>query len=65
MALLAQAEGVLLEELPILPLYSYVSQNLVTPRLGGFFANVQDEHPAKFWHWKSEAPGAELREGAR
>ena len=50
--LLAQAERVLLEELPILPIYSYVSQNLVSPRLGGFFANVQDEHPVKFWHWK-------------
>jgi oligopeptide transport system substrate-binding protein len=53
LALLAEAERVLLEELPILPIYSYVSQNLVSPRLGGFFANVQDEHPVKFWHWKS------------
>lgn len=50
--LLAGAEALLLAELPILPLYSYVSQNLVNPRLGGFFANVQDEHPPKFWHWK-------------
>ena len=50
--LLAEAEALLLAELPILPLYSYVSQNLVNPRLGGFFANVQDEHPPKFWHWK-------------
>ena len=33
--LLAQAEALLLEELPVLPVYSYVTQNLVNPRLGG------------------------------
>ncbi len=59
--LLAQAERILLEELPILPLYSYVSQNLVNPRLGGFHANVQDEHPPKFWYWKSDAELAATR----
>ena len=47
--------------MPILPIYSYVSQNLVNPRLGGFFANVQDEHPPKFWYWKSDAELAEAR----
>ncbi|MSR62472.1 MAG: peptide ABC transporter substrate-binding protein [Planctomycetes bacterium] len=56
--LLAQAEALLLEELPILPIYSYVSQNLVNPRLDGFFANVQDTHPPKFWRWKRPAPSA-------
>jgi oligopeptide transport system substrate-binding protein len=55
-ALLAEAEALLLEELPILPIYGYVSQNLVHPRLGGFHANVQDEHPPKFWHWKERTP---------
>ena len=55
LGLLAEAETLLLAELPILPLYAYVSQNLVNPRLGGFHANVQDEHPPKFWHWKSDA----------
>ncbi len=55
LALLAAAERILLDELPILPIYSYVSQNLVNPRLGGFHANVQDEHAPKFWYWKSDA----------
>ncbi|HEX6884313.1 MAG TPA: peptide ABC transporter substrate-binding protein [Planctomycetota bacterium] len=55
LALLAEAEALLLEELPILPLFGYVSQNLVHPRLGGFHANVLDEHPPKFWHWKERA----------
>lgn len=49
--LLAEAEAILLEELPILPIYHYVSRNLVDPRLGGFFENVRDEHFCKFWHW--------------
>jgi len=55
LALLAEAEALLLEELPILPLFGYVSQNLVHPRLGGFHPNVLDEHPPKFWHWQERA----------
>jgi oligopeptide transport system substrate-binding protein len=55
MSFLAEAESILLSELPILPIYGYASQNLVNPRLGGFHANVQDEHPPKFWHWKERA----------
>lgn len=50
----AEAEAILLEELPILPLYYYVSRNLVNPRLGGFHANVQDDHFPKFWYWMSD-----------
>jgi oligopeptide transport system substrate-binding protein len=57
LARLAEAEALLLGELPILPLYGYVSQNLVNPRLEGFHANVQDEHPPKFWRWKAPASG--------
>lgn len=56
LALLAEAEALLLEELPILPLFGYVSQNLVHPRLGGFHPNVLDEHPPKFWYWKEREP---------
>jgi oligopeptide transport system substrate-binding protein len=55
------AETVLLEELPIMPLYYYVTRNLVNPRLGGFFENVQDEHFPKFWYWLSDEELAEKR----
>lgn len=48
MALLAEAEALLLDEQPILPMYFYVSKNLVHPRVKGFFNTVQDEHPLKF-----------------
>ncbi|MBK7643593.1 MAG: peptide ABC transporter substrate-binding protein [Planctomycetes bacterium] len=51
--LLEEAEALLLEELPILPLWSFVTRNLVDPRLAGFGANELDEHFPKFWHWRS------------
>jgi oligopeptide transport system substrate-binding protein len=57
MTLLAEAEALLLEELPIVPLHAYASQNLVSPRLGGFHPNVLDEHPVKFWHWREPPAG--------
>jgi oligopeptide transport system substrate-binding protein len=59
---LREAEGILLEELPILPIYAYASKNLVDPRLGGFFENALDEHSPKSWHW---IDGAERGKVAR
>ena len=47
MQLFQEAETILLDELPIIPIYFYVSKNLVSPRVKGFFNNVQDEHPLK------------------
>jgi oligopeptide transport system substrate-binding protein len=44
-SLLAAAERILLEESPILPVYHYVSRNLVRRDLGGFHENVMDWHP--------------------
>jgi oligopeptide transport system substrate-binding protein len=61
LALFAEAEGILMEELPVLPIYYYVSQNLVAPRLGGFYENLQDEHAPKFWYWMSDEELAERR----
>ena len=58
---LANAERILMNELPILPIYSYATQNLVNPRLGGFFENAQDEHFPKFWYWLSDAELAAKR----
>lgn len=42
---MAQAEKILMDELPILPVYFYVSKNMVNPRVKGFHSNLQDMHP--------------------
>ncbi len=54
MAMLRDAEEILMRELPILPIYMYVTQSVVNPRLGGYFDNVQDVHFQKFFYWMSD-----------
>ena len=45
--LLSEAETILIDEQPIIPIYYRISKNLVQPHVKGFFNNVQDEHPLK------------------
>ena len=45
MDIFRQAEEILMDEVPIFPIYSYVSLNLVHSYVKGFDANVQDTHP--------------------
>jgi len=45
MRILERAERLLMNDLPILPIYFYVSKNLVKPHVRGFYNNVQDFHP--------------------
>jgi oligopeptide transport system substrate-binding protein len=59
--LLREAETILLDQAPILPIYSYVTQNLVNPRLGGFHSNQLNEQYPKYWYWKSDAELSEVR----
>ena len=42
---LSEAEKILMEEQPIIPIYYYVSKNMVSDRVKGFSANIQDVHP--------------------
>jgi oligopeptide transport system substrate-binding protein len=44
MELFTKAERMLMDELPIIPLYFYVSKNLVKPYVRGFYNNVLDQH---------------------
>jgi oligopeptide transport system substrate-binding protein len=60
-ALMAEAEDLLLEELPVLPVYSYVTQNLVNARLGGFHSNVLNEHSPRDLYWMDDAELAAQR----
>lgn len=43
--ILTRAERILMDELPILPIYFYVSKNMVNPKVKGFTSTLQDLHP--------------------
>lgn len=42
---LRKAENILVDELPIIPIYFYVSKNMVKPYVHGFYENLLDNHP--------------------
>ena len=46
--LLQQAENLLLQELPIVPLFIYTQVRLVSPQLCGWQPNPLDQHPYKY-----------------
>jgi len=48
MTLLRQAEAQLMEDLPAIPLYYYVSRHLVNPAVGGYEDNVRDIHLSRY-----------------
>ena len=45
--LMQEAERVLMEDMPIIPIYFYVSKHLVKPWIGGFDSNIMDHHYSK------------------
>lgn len=48
-AIFQEAERmVCVEDLPILPLYYYVNQGMLRPRVKGWFENVRDLHPLQY-----------------
>lgn len=46
--LLRRAEQLMLDDMPIIPMWYQVTKNLVDPRLGGFVDNPEDIHRSKF-----------------
>jgi len=48
LAILGQAEGLLMNEQPFIPLYYYVSRHLVKPAVSGFVDNSQDVHLSRY-----------------
>lgn len=43
-----EAEAQLLEDLPVLPIYFYVTKRLVSPRVKGWIGNIMDHHHSRF-----------------
>ena len=56
MELLQQAEAQLMQDMPAIPLYYYVSRHLVSPRINGFSDNVRDVHLSRYLYVISENP---------
>jgi oligopeptide transport system substrate-binding protein len=44
-ALFQQAEAILMEEAPVIPIYFYVTSRLIHPSVRGWHANILDYHP--------------------
>jgi oligopeptide transport system substrate-binding protein len=45
--MLRRAEGILMDELPIIPMYYYVGKDMVKPYVRGFYSNLLDDHPLR------------------
>lgn len=43
-----QAEKILVDEMPVIPLYEYTTNNLVAPNVKGYYKNILDYHPYKY-----------------
>ena len=48
------AEEILLEELPVMPIYFYVRSLLIQPSVRGWHPNILDHHPYKYVYLDSE-----------
>ncbi len=51
--LIGQAERLLLADVPVIPLYFYVSRHLLSDRIGGYVDNVADRHLSRYLHDKT------------
>ncbi len=56
MATLAEAERLLLEELPVLPLYFGATQYLKDTRVQGWTPNLLDQHPLRVLRFQTDSP---------
>ena len=61
-ALFTQAETMLMEEMPIIPLYTYTSKHLIHPSVDGLYANLMDSLNLKY---VTLVPGRTLPEALR
>jgi oligopeptide transport system substrate-binding protein len=63
MELMRQAEEILLREAPVIPIYSYSSNDLIKPYVRGFLPSPTEEYPLhKLWidyDWGPDGSGGE------
>ena len=52
MAAFRKSETLLLEDLPVIPIYHYVNQGFLSPLVGGWEENIRDLHPFQFLYMK-------------
>ncbi|MDX1460294.1 MAG: peptide ABC transporter substrate-binding protein [Xanthomonadales bacterium] len=55
LGVLAQAERRLLDDMPVIPLYYYVSRHLVSPVVSGWTDNVRDIHLSRYLEIRTDA----------
>ncbi len=48
--LLEEAERVMLADMPIMPIYTYVTARMVKPWVGGYQSNIMDHHEHKYFY---------------
>jgi oligopeptide transport system substrate-binding protein len=48
MRALYDAERILLDEAPVLPLFTYVNKGMLSKKVTGWYPNILDQHPLKF-----------------
>ncbi|MFC3194648.1 peptide ABC transporter substrate-binding protein [Marinicella sediminis] len=53
--LINEAEDILAEELPVIPLYHYVSRHLVSQETGGFHDNHMDKHLSRYLYRQNQS----------
>jgi oligopeptide transport system substrate-binding protein len=56
MGILGKAEAQLMQDMPVIPLYYYVSRHLVRPDVTGFVDNIRDIHLSRYLGRKADTP---------
>lgn len=51
-----EADQILIDEMPLIPLYGYTTNNLVSPSVKGYYKNILDYHPYKYIYLESSHP---------
>ena len=57
--LLHEAEALLMQDMPVIPLYYYVSRHLVNKRITGFADNIRDIHLSRYLGLSGNLPEGE------